>query len=102
MKINNSKNSALSPARLKNFRETELQNARNKEQSGVSGRAESARVQMSHDALSLQKAKALANPNGIDEAKVARLQRLIDEGKYKVDSSAVADRLVDEHLKSDT
>ena len=33
----------------------------------------------------------------MDEAKIARFQKLIDEeGKYNVDASAVADKLVDE------
>ena len=35
----------------------------------------------------------------IDEAKVARLQKLIDEGKYNVDADAIADRMIDEHSK---
>jgi flagellar biosynthesis anti-sigma factor FlgM len=47
----------------------------------------------------MQKAKDIASqPMTVDEAKVARLQKLIDEGKYKVDSQSIADRLVDEHL----
>jgi flagellar biosynthesis anti-sigma factor FlgM len=51
----------------------------------------------------MARAKELATPSdSIDEAKVARLQRMIDEGKYRVDSGAVADRLLDEHLKMDS
>jgi negative regulator of flagellin synthesis FlgM len=62
--------------------------------------AGSAKVDVSARAQEMQKAKALATPSsGIDEAKVARLQSLIDKGQYKIDSSAIADRLVDEHLK---
>jgi flagellar biosynthesis anti-sigma factor FlgM len=34
----------------------------------------------------------------VDEAKVARLQKMIDEGSYKTDAAAIADRLVDAHL----
>ena len=99
MKINNTKNSGLMSAQLKNLRDLEMKNARNEEQAGVAARLDSAHVQMSSDGLALQRAKRAANPNGIDEAKVARLQKLIDEGKYKIDSPAIADRLVDEHLK---
>ncbi len=99
MKINNTKNSALMSAHLKNLGDLEMKNARNKDRMGIADRLDSAQVQMSPDGLALQKAKMLANPNGINEAKVARLQKLIDEGKYNVDSSAIADRLVDEHLK---
>jgi flagellar biosynthesis anti-sigma factor FlgM len=60
----------------------------------------SARVDVSQRALEIKKAKDLASPkdSDIDEAKVARLQALIDKGEYKVDSAKVADKLVDEHL----
>lgn len=61
---------------------------------------ESAQVDFSPRAQDIRKAKELATPNdSIDEAKVARLQKLIDEGKYKVNAEAIADRLLDEHSK---
>ncbi len=60
--------------------------------------ASSSKVQLSERAQNLQKAREIATKDDIDEAKVARLQKLIDEGKYKVDAGAVADRLVNEHL----
>lgn len=60
----------------------------------------SARVDVSSRAQDMARAKELATPSGdVDEAKVARLQRLIDAGEYKVDAEAIADRLVDEHSK---
>lgn len=60
----------------------------------------SARVELSPQAQQIRKAKELATPsNDIDEAKVARLQALIDSGKYKVDADAIAERLLDEQLK---
>jgi flagellar biosynthesis anti-sigma factor FlgM len=60
----------------------------------------SARVDVSQRGQDIKKAKELATPkdSDIDEAKVARLQALIDKGEYKVDASKVADKLVDEHL----
>ena len=58
----------------------------------------SARVDVSERAQLMQKAKDIASKTSVDEAKVARLQKLIDEGKYKVDADAVADRLVDAHM----
>lgn len=65
--------------------------------------AGSARVELSARAQEMAKAKELATPsNDIDEAKVARLQKLIDEGKYKVDAQAIAERLLDEHMKMPT
>lgn len=50
-------------------------------------------------AQKVQKAKTLANNQIVDEAKVKRLQKLIDNEKYQVDASTVADRLVDSHLR---
>jgi negative regulator of flagellin synthesis FlgM len=59
----------------------------------------SSQVNVSERAQMMQKAKELAgSPMTVDETKVARLQKLIDEGKYKVDAESIADRLVDEHL----
>jgi negative regulator of flagellin synthesis FlgM len=56
-------------------------------------------VNLSDRAQMMAKAKEIAqNTETGNEAKVARLQKLIDEGKYNVDAAAVADRLVDEHL----
>ncbi len=55
-------------------------------------------VNVSERAQMMAKAKEIASKTTVDEAKVARLQKMIDEGKYKVDAQAVADRLVDEHL----
>jgi flagellar biosynthesis anti-sigma factor FlgM len=60
---------------------------------------DSANVNVSDRAQMMQKAKDIASqPETIDEAKVARLQKLIDEGKYNVDAASIADRLVDEHM----
>lgn len=58
----------------------------------------SAKVDVSERAQLMQKAKDIASKSTIDEAKVARLQKLIDEGNYKVDADAIADRLVDSHM----
>ena len=56
-------------------------------------------VNLSERAQMMQKAKDIAgSPMTVDEAKVARLQQMIDEGRYKVDADAIADRLIDEHL----
>lgn len=66
---------------------------------GALGVADNAPVKLSNQAQAIKKAKEIANQQTVDEAKVARLQKLIDEGKYKVDAEAVADRLVDEQLR---
>jgi len=60
---------------------------------------EAANVNVSERAQMMAKAKEIASmPMSVDEAKVARLQKMIDEGKYKVDAESIADRLVEEHL----
>jgi negative regulator of flagellin synthesis FlgM len=71
---------------------------------GAAGAADisggSARVDVSTRAQDMARAKELATPSDdIDEAKVERLQRLIDSGQYKIDAEAIADRLIDEHSK---
>jgi negative regulator of flagellin synthesis FlgM len=68
--------------------------------SSKAGMMDSSRVDVSSRAQEMRKAKELATPSdSIDEAKVARLQKMIDEGNYKIDAEAIADRLVDEHMK---
>lgn len=64
--------------------------------------ADSSRVDVSPRAQEAKRIKELAmSTPDVDEAKVAKFRQLIDEGKYKVDSKAVADRLVDEHLATE-
>ncbi len=64
------------------------------------GAADSTRVDVSERGQQIKKAKEIASKdlNSVDEAKVARLQKMIDDGKYKVDAQSIADRLVDEHM----
>lgn len=68
---------------------------------GVSAedRASAAKVDLSQRAQDMKKIKdiAMATPE-VNADKVAKFQKLIDEGKYKVDAKAVADKMVDEHL----
>ena len=61
----------------------------------------SSKVELSSRAQDIKKAKELATPGSddIDEAKVARLQAMIDSGGYKINAEAIADRLLDEHTK---
>lgn len=60
-----------------------------------------AKVNISTRAQDVKKAKeiAMSTPD-IDEAKVAHFQKLIDSGQYKVNSAAVADKMIDEELKN--
>ena len=99
MKVNNNGvKSAQTAAVLGKDLNKDLKGTGKKSTADASELFGSAQVKMSPDAQAMQKAKAVASADSIDEAKVARLQKLIDEGKYKIDAAAVADRLVDEHL----
>lgn len=59
---------------------------------------DAAEVNVSPRAKNIQKATEIAKKDSVDEAKVARLQAMIDKGEYKVDADKIADKLVDEHL----
>lgn len=61
------------------------------------GELGASKVDISKRAQDIRKAKeiAMATPD-IDEAKVARLQKLIDEGNYKVDAGAIAEKMLTE------
>lgn len=61
---------------------------------------ESSRVELSPRAQEAKRIKELAmSAPDVDEAKVAKFRKLIDEGKYQVDAKAIAEKMVDEHLE---
>ncbi|MES2963558.1 MAG: flagellar biosynthesis anti-sigma factor FlgM [Bdellovibrionota bacterium] len=62
--------------------------------------ASSSKVELSSRAQDIKRAKEIATAGpAVDEAKVARLQAMIDKGQYKVNAEKVAERLLDEHSK---
>ncbi|MCC2677597.1 MAG: FlgM, negative regulator of flagellin synthesis [Pseudobdellovibrio sp.] len=67
--------------------------------SATSESSQAAKVELSGRAQDIKKIKELANNSpDVDMNKVEKFKKLIAEGKYKVDSKAVADRMVEEHL----
>lgn len=61
---------------------------------------ESSRIDVSPRAQEAKRIKEIANATpDVDMAKVEKFRQLIDDGKYKVDARAVADKMVDEHLE---
>ncbi|MFN7906305.1 MAG: flagellar biosynthesis anti-sigma factor FlgM [Pseudobdellovibrionaceae bacterium] len=61
-----------------------------------------AQVSLSERAMDAKKIKDIAmSVPDIDQAKVEKFRKLIDDGNYKVDSKAVAEKMVDEHLMSE-
>ncbi len=102
MKVSNSSGQAA--ATLKEVASTKTEKSDSKKTSDKKSASSaeiggSAKLNLSDRAQDIKKAKevAMATPD-VDEAKVAHFQKLIDEGKYKVDAESVADRMVDEHL----
>lgn len=98
-------NSQIKNSLANNVDAAKTAKAENKKASGgsqalgdLAGNSNSAKVVVSDRAQMMQRAKDIASSTNVDEAKVARLQKMIDEGKYKVDADAIADRLVDEHM----
>jgi len=67
----------------------------------VAENGQATKVELSTRAQDIKKIKELAKDSpDVDMDKVEKFKKLIAEGKYKVDSKAVADRMVDEHLMS--
>jgi negative regulator of flagellin synthesis FlgM len=58
---------------------------------------EAVKMELSSRAQDIRQVKELAmGAPDIDHAKVEKFRKLIDEGKYKVDAKAVADRMVED------
>lgn len=104
MKISNANPNSVASTKISGQSSLEQQKIdNNKKQSGAGNIGSSAQVEVSQDARQIQKAMDLARvDDGVDSEKVARLQKLVDSGAYKVDAQAIADRLVDEHFKMPT
>ena len=63
--------------------------------------APAARAEISGKAKEAAQAKAVATATPeVREERIAALKQRIADGTYKVDSKAIADKLVDEHLAS--
>ncbi|MBX2995065.1 MAG: flagellar biosynthesis anti-sigma factor FlgM [Bdellovibrionaceae bacterium] len=61
------------------------------------GSADAAKVNLSTRAQDIKRAQDIAKSTpDINEEKVARLQKLIDEGNYKVDAEKIAGKMIDE------
>jgi len=101
MKVNNGQiKNGLSNVDSAKLQKTDLKKSTGGAQGlkDLTGNQDSAKINVSDRAQMMQRAKDIASKDTVDDAKVARLQKLIDEGKYKVDADAIADKLVDEHL----
>lgn len=61
---------------------------------------EATKVDLSPRAMEAKKIKEIAmSAPDVDEAKVEKFRKMIDEGTYKVDAKSIADKMVDEELQ---
>jgi len=71
-------------------------------QARIAGEKGGATVEISeHAQLMKQASEIVKNTPDIRRDKVEMLKKSIKEGTYQVESSLIADRLVDEHLRTD-
>ena len=62
----------------------------------------SAKVKLSERAQDMKKIRErIDSTPDVDDAKVAKYKSMLSNGQYKVDAKAVADKMVDEHVKND-
>lgn len=101
MKVTNTGSQQLQGVVSKKSEKTDSSKNTNKQSAVAAELGGSSEIALSQRAKDMKKIKEVAMKSSpdVDEAKVARFQKLIDSGKYKVDSKAIADRLVDEELK---
>ena len=63
--------------------------------------SQATKVELSQRVQDIKNIKEIANKTpDVDSAKVAKFRQMIAEGSYKVDAKSVADKMVDEHMKS--
>ena len=74
---------------------------RKKEKTAEQGTPGAAKVNISPKAKELDRIKHLVKETDDNSEKIALLKKLIGEKKYDVPASDVADRMVDDHLKSE-
>lgn len=92
------KTDASGAAGLKENSKNSTTTSANSAQSG----SQATKVELSPRVQDIKRIKELANKaSDVDAEKVAKFKQMIAEGTYKVDAKAIADKMVDEYLKSE-
>jgi negative regulator of flagellin synthesis FlgM len=104
MRINPANSSPIQSADTQASKKTEKSKANayeaRSEASGVSSNSDSVNTDISGKARDMARAKQAASESpDVREAKIAELREKIQNKKYNVGADAIADRLVDDHLK---
>ena len=102
MKISRGASHSLKQAQGKMDSKSLTESKDGKKSDSLANTSLSAQVSLSKQAQQIKQATDIAKDDSVNEKKIAMLQSMIDSGKYQVDSAAVADKLVDEHMKMPT
>ena len=106
MRVNQSGNNPVQNAEVsgtkKSGRAAEADLAKKAPSSAASQASGDTNTEISAKGKEFAKAKAVASgAPDVHEEKIAELKKRIAAGKYNVDADAIADKMVDEHLKVD-
>ncbi len=105
MKVNQAGNSSVQSTETSAAKRTGKANANGagkaaEKNPAAATSSESVNAKISTKGKEMVRAKAIATQTpDVREDKIAELKKRIAEGKYHVDSDAVADRLVDDHMQ---
>lgn len=99
MKVNNKTSAPLMNDRsVMDLKDAGIKRTKHDALKGKMETADATKLNLSPQARQIAKATDIAKEQSVDEAKIARLQQMIDGGTYKVDAEAVADKVLSEHL----
>ncbi len=99
MKVNNKASTPLMNDRaISDLKDAGIKRTKHDAVTGKMEAGDATRLNLSPQAKQIAKATSIAKDQTVDEAKIARLQKMIDGGEYKVDADAVAEKLLNEHL----
>ncbi len=105
MRVNQSGNNSVQGADVAGARQTgkaaAAQDSKKSGKSGESAPNDSVKADLSAKGKEFAKAKSVAaDTSDVREDKIAELKRRIAAGKYEVNADAIADKMVDDHLKT--
>jgi negative regulator of flagellin synthesis FlgM len=99
MKVNNKPSTALMNDRaISDMKDLGVKRTKHDAVKGKMETSDATKLHLSPQAKQIAKATDIAKDQSVNEAKIARLQKMIDGGEYKVDADAVAEKLLNEHL----
>ena len=99
MKINNKASQPMANDRaITDLKDLGIKRTKHDAVKGKMETGEATKLNLSPQARQISKATDIARDQSVDEAKVARLQKMIDGGDYQVDAGEIAEKMLTEHL----